>query len=136
MQIVAIVILYLVTALVFLAADALMLSRIMRPLFERYVGDWLLESPRMGAAAAFYLAYIAGLVWLVSWPALVRGDPMQALVQGMVVGAMAYGTYEFTNYATLSNWSPVQVTVDLMWGTLLTGVSAWIGVAVTRLVVA
>lgn len=132
MSIVVLVVLYLVTALFFLAVDAVALKTVMRPLFERYISDWLLEDPRMGAAAAFYLAYVAGLVYLVSLPALKAGDPMQALVQGAILGAMAYGTYEFTNWATLKNWSVVQVAVDTTWGAVLTGVSAWVGVTVAR----
>lgn len=135
MTIFSIIVLYLVTAIVFLAADAVMLTKAMRPLFERYVGDWLLESPRLGAAAAFYLAYVGGLVYLVSWPALKEGDATRALVQGAILGAMAYGTYEFTNWATLKNWSVVQVMVDTTWGAVLTGVSAWAGVMVARVLV-
>ncbi len=132
MSTVTLIVLYLVTAIFFLAVDAVMLTKFMRPLFERYVGDWLLESPRLGAAAAFYLAYVAGLVYLVSRPALLAGDPVQALVQGAILGAMAYGTYEFTNWATLKNWSVVQVAADVTWGAVLTGVSAWLGVTVAR----
>ncbi|TCO71898.1 DUF2177 family protein [Rhodovulum euryhalinum] len=132
MSIVTLIVLYLVTALVFLAADAVMLTKFMRPLFERYIGDWLLDDPRLGAAAAFYLAYVAGVVYLVSRPALIAGDATQALVQGAILGALAYGTYEFTNWATLRNWSVVQVMVDTTWGAVLTGVSAWAGVMVAR----
>lgn len=135
MSVIIAIILYLVTVLVFLALDALMLRHVMQPLFARYLGDWMRERPRMGAAAVFYMAYVLGLVWLVSWPALVRGNPGQALIEGMVVGAMAYGTYEFTNFATLKRWSPLQVTLDTCWGTLLTGISACIGVFVARIFV-
>lgn len=124
--------LYAVTAVLFLALDALMLTFVMRPLFERHIGGMLLEDIRFGAAAAFYLAYLAGLIWLVSLPALREGSNMQALVGGMVVGAMAYGTYEFTSYAIMKDWHPAMVATDLVWGTVLTGVSAWAGVAVTR----
>jgi uncharacterized membrane protein len=46
-----------------------------------------------------------------------------------VLGFLCYGTYEMTNYATLAAWSWQQVAVDLAWGTVLTGVSAWVGVA-------
>lgn len=126
-----IAILYVSTAVIFLALDALMLSRVMRPLFERHVGGMLLPDLRMGAAAAFYLAYVAGLVWLVSLPALRAGAPLQALSAGALVGAMAYGTYEFTNYATLKGWHPAMVATDLAWGTVLTAVSAWTGVTIT-----
>ena len=124
--------LYLITALVFLGLDALMLKNVMRPLFESRLGDQILEDPRMVAAGLFYLAYVGGLLYFVSVPALAAGKPSQALLNGALIGAMAYGTYEVTNYAVLRAWSPVMVAVDLSWGTVLTGVSAALGVWATR----
>ncbi|MBY5972774.1 hypothetical protein PSM7751_01661 [Pseudooceanicola marinus] len=124
--------LYLITALVFLGLDALMLKNVMRPLFESRLGDQILEDPRMVAAGLFYLAYVGGLLYFVSVPALEAGKPSQALLNGALIGAMAYGTYEVTNYAVLRAWSPVMVAVDLSWGTVLTGVSAALGVWATR----
>ena len=124
--------LYLITALVFLGLDALMLKNVMRPLFESRLGDQILEDPRMVAAGLFYLAYVGGLLYFVSVPALEVGKPSQALLNGALIGAMAYGTYEVTNYAVLRAWSPVMVAVDLSWGTALTGVSAALGVWATR----
>lgn len=126
------VILYLTSAVVFLAADALMLTRVMAPLFEKHLGDTLLDSPRLGPAALFYLAYVAALTWLVSLPALRADMPVQALINGAILGAAAYGTYEFTNLATLKAWSWQQVAVDTAWGTALTGVSAWAGTLAAR----
>jgi uncharacterized membrane protein len=130
----SILILYAVTAVVFLVLDALMLGFVMRPLFERHIGHLLLDNIRYGAAAVFYLAYLAGLVWLVSLPALREGTNLQALIGGMVIGAMAYGTYEFTSYAIMKDWHPTMVIADLAWGTVLTGVAAWAGVVVARAV--
>ena len=123
-------ILYLVTAGVFLVLDFIGIRYLIRPVFERHVGDLLADPLRLGPAALFYLAYVAGLLWLVSWPALRAGDPVQALVGGMVLGLLCYGTYEMTNYATLAAWSWEQVIVDGIWGTVLTGFAAWAGVAV------
>jgi uncharacterized membrane protein len=51
----------------------------------------------------------------------------------MMVGALAYGTYEFTNLATLKHWNWTMVATDLTWGTLLTGFSAWAGVMIVRM---
>ncbi|WP_371036859.1 MULTISPECIES: DUF2177 family protein [unclassified Rhodosalinus] len=127
-----IALLYLATAGVFLVLDALMLNMVLRPLFEGRIGAIMAEPLRMGPAAVFYLAYVAGLLYLVSVPALRAGDPMQALVGGAVLGFVAYGTYEFTNYAVLRDWHWTLVAVDLTWGTALTAVSAWAGVAVLR----
>lgn len=127
-----IVILYVVTAAVFLAADAVMLKTVMKPLFEKQLGDAVLDSPRLGAAVVFYLFYVGGLLWLVSIPALREGDPMRALLNGALLGAVAYGTYEFTSYAVMRDWSLKQVVVDGIWGTVLTGGSAWAGVMAAR----
>ncbi|HBZ42653.1 MAG TPA: DUF2177 domain-containing protein [Maritimibacter sp.] len=127
-----IVFLYLVTAVLFLGIDAIMLNKVMKPLFEQHLGDWLQLPIRIAPAAVFYLFYVAGLIWLVSWPALKNGAPTQALIGGAVIGAMAYGTYEFTNYATLKLWSPQMVATDVIWGTVLTGFTAWAGVMVVR----
>lgn len=127
-----IIVLYLTTAVVFLALDAVALKFVMRPLFENQIGAWLLDDIRLRPAIAFYLFYIAGLLWLVSISAFRTGTPVQALVGGLVLGAVAYGTYEFTNYATLRAWTPQMVLIDLAWGTVLTGFSAWAGVTLTR----
>lgn len=126
--------LYLSTALIFLGLDAIMLKNVMRPVFETRIAHLLLDDLRIGAAAVFYLFYVAGVVWFVSLPALKAGAPWQALAGGALLGAMAYGTYEFTNYATLKDWAPKMVAIDLAWGTVLTGTSAMLGVLITRAV--
>ncbi|HRP79139.1 MAG TPA: DUF2177 family protein, partial [Aquamicrobium sp.] len=97
--------LYAATAGVFLALDVLGIRFLIRPVFERNVGHLLAEPLRLGPAALFYLGYVAGLVWLVSWPSLKANDPVHALIGGMVIGLMCYSTYELTNYATLADWS-------------------------------
>lgn len=127
-----IVILYLVTTIAFLGLDAVMLKTVLRPLFETRVGDLLLDDIRIGPAVLFYLFYVAGVVWFAGFPALKAGAPVNALIAGALLGALAYGTYEFTNYATLKLWAPQMVAVDVIWGTLLTGVSAWLGVLAAR----
>lgn len=127
-------VLYVITAVIFLALDALMLGAVMRPLFERHIGEMLLADIRVVPAVLFYLGYVAGVVYLVGLPALRSGAPV--LVPAMVIGAMAYGTYEFTSYAIMKGWHPAMVATDVIWGTLLTGFSAWAGVTLTRILTA
>jgi len=126
------IILYLVTAAIFFVVDAIGLRLLIKPVFERHVGHLFADPFRVVPAALFYLGYIVGLLWFVSVPALQAGDPMAALIGGVALGLLAYGTYEFTNYATLRDWSAQQVMVDTLWGGALTGFSAWAGVMVTR----
>ena len=129
---VQLIILYATTALIFLILDALMLTRVIRPVFAAHIGPLLAEPIRLGPAVLFYLAYIGGLLYFVSLPALRADNAVQALLAGALLGAMAYGTYEFTNFATLKDWHWRMVALDLAWGTALTGVSAWAGVVITR----
>ena len=124
--------LYLVTAIVFLLLDVMMLKKVLYPLFSSNIGAIMKEDPKMGPAAVFYLFYVGGIIWFASLPALASGQPLQAFVAGVILGLLAYGTYEFTNFATLRGWSAQMVAVDVAWGAVLTGTSAWAGVAAVR----
>lgn len=127
-----ILVLYGATTLTFLILDAIMLTLVMKPLFTTHIGPLMLESFRVAPAAVFYLAYVAGLLYLVSIPALKTGSAV--LLPAAVIGAMAYGTYEFTSYAIMKDWHWQMVATDVIWGTVLTAVSAWVGVTAARMV--
>jgi uncharacterized membrane protein len=124
--------LYAVTAAVFLILDAIMLTLVMKPLFTRHIGPLLAEPIRIAPAALFYLAYVAGLVYLVSLPALKTGAPV--ILPALIIGLMAYGTYEFTSWAVMRDWHWQMVVTDTLWGGTLTAFSAWAGVTVTRMI--
>ena len=123
-------ILYVSTFAVFLILDGIMLTFVMKPLFMRHIGPLMAEPLRIAPAVLFYAGYIAGLLYLVSLPALKTGAPV--LIPAAIIGAMAYGTYEFTSYAIMRDWHWTMVMTDTLWGTVLTAVSAWAGVAITR----
>ncbi len=127
-----IIVLYAATALIFAVLDAVMLTTVMQPLFQRHIGALMLDSPRIVPAVLFYAGYVAGLIALVSWPALRTGSVAQAGLNGALLGAVAYGTYELTSYTILRDWHPSMVVTDLVWGAVLSGVSAAAGVWVVR----
>lgn len=123
---------YLATLTVFLGLDYIYLTRVARRLYSEHLGDMLLEKPRLGAAAVFYALYVAGVVVLVVLPALKSSHAATAVLQGALVGLLAYATYDMTNYATLRNWPLSVALIDIAWGAVLTGVSAGAGYAVVR----
>jgi uncharacterized membrane protein len=127
-----IAVLYLATFGTFLVLDAVMLTLVMRPLFDAHIGPLLAEPIRLAPAALFYAAYVAGLLYLVSVPALRGGSAV--ILPAAAIGAMAYGTYEFTSYAIMRDWHWTMVVIDTAWGTVLTALSAWLGVQVARAV--
>jgi len=124
--------LYASTAIFFLLIDLIGLRFLVKPVFDRHVAHLFADPFRIYPALIFYLGYVAGIIWFVSLPALRADDALAALIGGMLLGAFAYGTYEFTNYTTLRDWSLEQVIVDTAWGAVLTGFAAWAGVSVTR----
>jgi uncharacterized membrane protein len=87
----------------------------------------------MSAAAGFYLFYVLALLILVIVPQLRSGAGLgKVFLLGAVAGAMAYGTYDFTNLAVMKGWSLKVTLGDLAWGTLLTGTVSTISVAIAR----
>jgi len=88
----AIFILTIVTGVIFLAADAVMLSKFMGPLFRQHLGDGLLDGLRLPAAIGFYFVYLFGMVWFAGLPGLRDGVGVAAL-NGAILGFVAYGTY-------------------------------------------
>lgn len=128
----AVLVVFVVTSALFLAADAVMLTHVLQPLFARHLGDHLLGGFRLPAAVLFYLLYMAGVLWFVSLPALRAGAPGRALRDGAILGLLAYGTYELTSWAVMARWHPAMVATDMAWGAAVTAVSAWAGVAAAR----
>ena len=121
-----------VTALVFLIIDAIWLGWIATSFYRRALGDLMLEQPKLGIAALFYIGYTFAVVLLASAPAAKSGSLSQAVLYGAVFGLAAYGTYDITNLATLKNWPVHMAIVDMVWGTCITAASAAAGYAAFR----
>ena len=128
----SLLVLILVTGVIFLIADAVMLPNVVKPLFERHMGDAILATPRILPAVLFYLLFLAGMVWFAGWPAFRDGTPSTALLNGAILGLVAYGTYELVSWTVMRDWHPSMVAVDMAWGTTLTAVAAWGGVMAAR----
>lgn len=117
---------YAITLGAFLALDALWLGVIARGFYKRQLGFLLADEVRWGAAALFYLLYVAGVLIVVVLPHQ-QGPLLRTALLGAVFGLCAYAAYDLTNLATVARW-PVQVTVvDMAWGTVLTAATALAG---------
>ncbi len=123
---------YVLTLLVFLGIDAIWLGFVAKDFYAQQLGGLLREQFDMVAAGGFYLAYVAGIVYFAIAPALAQGSWKLALLNGVLLGLIAYGTYDFTNLATLKGWPVIVTVVDVTWGGVLTGASALGGYFATR----
>ena len=92
----------------------------------------LLDKPILWAAVIFYLIYMLGLMVIIIQPALEKESIFHAFWTGFIFGIVAYGTYNFTNMATVKNWSAYVVLVDTTWGGLLTGSSVAMGIFLSK----
>lgn len=110
---------YLLAFVVFLVLDMIWLVKISPSLYKRHIGHLMAEKVNIPAAAAFYLLFIAALLFFVVDPALAKGSLTYALFAGGFFGLALYATYDLTNLATLRDWPVFITVVDLVWGTFV-----------------
>ena len=114
---------YLVAAAVFGGLDAIWLSWAGPNLYRPLIGEILAPSFRPVPAVIFYVLYLAGMMWFAVRPGLTGGVGTAAL-NGALLGALAYATYDMTNQATMKVWSTQMTVIDIAWGAFATAVAA------------
>ncbi|AVX03708.1 hypothetical protein MXMO3_01177 [Maritalea myrionectae] len=125
---------YVATLVVFLGIDFVWLSYVARNFYFERISHLMADSPNFAAAGVFYLFYVVGIVYFAVLPALKAGSVMPAVISGALLGLLAYGTYDMTNYATLKDWPVSVAIVDMIWGATLTATAAAAGFYITRMV--
>ncbi len=118
---------YISAAVIFFALDMIWLAGVARNFYFSRLGDLLRDRPDFAVAAVFYLGYVAGVVYFAIAPALAGGGMTRALLNGALLGLIAYGTYDATNLATLRGYSAQLALVDVVWGTCLSATAAGAG---------
>ncbi len=123
---------YIVTLATFLIIDAVWLGVVARNFYQEQLGDLMLPSLNFTVAAVFYLFFAAAIVVLAVRPGHESGSLWKAAGYGALLGLAAYGTYNVTNLSTLKNWPVSLSIVDMMWGTVLTGIASVGGCGAAR----
>lgn len=120
------------SAVSMLALDILWLSTMAQHLYRPQLGDLLADDYRPVPAVAFYALYLFGVIYFAVAPALDKGDWRKSILNGALLGLVAYGAYDLTNQATLSRWPVIVTLSDLAWGSFLTALSALAGYHAAR----
>jgi uncharacterized membrane protein len=121
---------YAVTAVVLMGCDFTWLT-LTGPYYRQSLHVLIADKVNAVPAILFYVVYVFGVVFFCVTPAIAAGWRIAAR-NGALFGFVAYGTYDFTNFATLKDW-PASITIyDLCWGTLLTALSATVGAFAVR----
>jgi len=110
-----------------LIMDIIWLSVMSKKLYRPHLGDMIADQFRLTPAIAFYLIYVLGLVHFSALPAVEQMSIRDSIVNGGLFGAVAYSTYDLTNYATLRKWSLIVTVIDIIWGIILSAVASSCG---------
>ncbi|QPF74511.1 DUF2177 family protein [Roseateles sp. DAIF2] len=122
---------YAAALLCFLLLDAAWLTWMGPRLYRPALAALMAPAVDWRAVALFYPLYLLGLLVFAIVPALERRRPGQALGRGALLGLVAYATYDLTNQATLRDWPWLITAIDLAWGSLLSGCTAWVSTSLT-----
>ena len=117
---------YVLTVPVFFVIDILWLGFIARGIYRRNLSFILSSDVNWAAAVAFYLMYIAGIIFFAVRPALASDTLHEAALLGGLFGFFTYATYDLTNLATIKDWPLKIVVIDILWGTCLCGLVAFL----------
>jgi uncharacterized membrane protein len=112
------------TTIIMLTLDAIWLGVIAKNLYVQEMGNLLSKNPNLIAAAIVYALMISGIMIFVLPKA--QNNPLIALGFGSLFGFICYGIYDFTNLAVINNWTLLISIVDLVWGSILCGVTSYL----------
>lgn len=105
--------------------DFIWIGHISRGFYQKGIGHLFRADMGWGAIVIFYLLYAGAIMYFAVQPS--GGTMSRALIAGALLGFTVYMTYDLVNMATLKDW-PLRVTlVDILWGTMMTSVSAVVG---------
>jgi uncharacterized membrane protein len=123
---------YVAFLVAFGICDAVWLGTMTAKLYRPALGDLIVEQVRYWPAALFYFGFPLGVVYFALMPALREGQASTALLNGALLGLLAYATYDLTNYATLRPWTLAITLADLVYGTVAVGFCTWIAYHAVR----
>ena len=115
---------FIATAGTMAIVDVLWIGLVAKDLFDKLIGNLLVQPVRVFPALLFYVMYVTAIYL---YGVLQAKDSKNALLRGASLGFVCYATYEFTNWAILKGWPGLMVAVDLSWGIFITSISAFAG---------
>ncbi|TRD09943.1 DUF2177 family protein [Erythrobacter insulae] len=122
---------FICAALVFGALDAVWLSWAGPNLYRPIIGEIMADEFNVVAAGSFYFLYLLGMVWFAIKPGLQSGKVSVALLNGVLLGALCYATFDLTSQAVFKVWATQISIMDIFWGGFATGTTSAIATFVS-----
>lgn len=114
----------LVSFLIYVAVDLVWIFWIMGNFYKQQFGPLFIQNPTKFSALAGLGAWALltlGLYWFVLPQAKSYTD---AALYGAAFGAVVYGVYDLTNFATLYRWPLTLLFTDWAWGMVVNAIMA------------
>lgn len=123
-----------ITTVVLLTLDAIWLGYIAKAWYSSGLSAVMQDNSGQSqvnyyAAAGTYILLILGITLFVIPKA--AGSSLAALCWGAAFGFICYGVYDFTNMAIISQWPLWISIIDIVWGSVVCGLSSFITVWIT-----
>ena len=112
---------YIFTIIPLIVLDVVWVGYVAMPFYRSQVGH-LLGPIRLLGALGFYAIYSLGISLFVVSQFL--DDLTATALYGGLLGLTAYSVYNFSNHATLNNWTFKIVIVDICAGVIITALVA------------
>lgn len=115
---------YVVAAIAFGILDSIWLRWAGPNLYRPVIGEIMADDFRVAPAAAFYLIYLAGMVWFAIKPGIESGQITTAILNGALLGALCYATFDLTSQAVFKVWATHVSVADIIWGAFATATAS------------
>lgn len=115
---------YITALIAFAVIDVGWIAGVVRPTYSRHLPHLLADKVNLAAGAAFYLIFVAGIVYFAISPGTDKS--MWAIVRdGALYGLFTYGTYALTMQAVMKDVPTAVVLTDILWGIALCALVAF-----------
>lgn len=123
---------YVSMAVFLIIIDSFWSGVLAKEFYRNELAIFMAREVSKAATIPLYLIYVAGIELFAVLPSQAENSLTKALFLGAALGFFAYATHNFTNLSMLRAWPLSVVVVDLIWGILLTCITAAIGFIVVQ----
>ncbi|MBT4824783.1 DUF2177 family protein [Candidatus Woesearchaeota archaeon] len=113
---------YFVTLLIVLAIDFTWILVIAKSFYNEELSGFV--RPEIVPIWSALLAWALIPLGIVLFVNQVSKNKKQSIIYGAFFGFILYGVYDFTNYATLANFTLKMLVVDVLWGIFICSISS------------
>lgn len=111
---------FAVALLVFVILDGIWLGFIIKPTYSRLLNRFKLKKINLLSALFAYALLAIGISFFV---VPIVSSLANAFLYGALFGLIIYGVYDFTNFAIFENYEPSFVIIDILWGSIASGIT-------------